>query len=80
MIANHQQYPLHPESQRKGAPEFCPVTGRQYWGHVTHPELGSVATYGGPFDTYTIPACDGEEVTVHRYDQDRAEWSTNGFI
>jgi hypothetical protein len=80
MIANRQQYNLHTDEQRRGAPEFCPITGRQYWGHVTHPELGSVPTYGGPFDTYTIPEVKDDDVLVHRYDQDAAEWSREGFL
>ena len=66
-------------------PFKCPITGREYWGHVTHPEHGSVPTYGGPFDTYMIPERTGEigaddEWTVERYDQDAAEWLTEGFL
>lgn len=66
-------------------PEVCPVTGRKYWGHVTHPSRGSIPTYGGPFDTYAIPDRTGEpgaddEWSVEHYDQDRGEWDTNGFL
>lgn len=68
-----------------GWPERCPVTGRKYWGHVTHPERGSVPTYGGPFDTYMIPERvhaigDDDEWSVERYDQDAAQWITEGFL
>lgn len=71
MIQNIQQYPLRSEDELKGAPQFCPVTGRQFWGYVTHPELGEVPTYGGPFDTYTIPEKDEDgEWETWRCDQD----------
>lgn len=66
-------------------PMLCPVTGLHYWGHVTHPQYGSVPTYGGPFDTYMVPERTGEigaddEWTVERYDQDAAQWLIEGFL
>lgn len=61
---------------RPVGPDRCPFTGREFWGNITHPELGEVATYGGPFDTYTLPARtdDDEEYFVRRFDHDRGHW------
>lgn len=60
----------------------CPITGRPYFMHIEHPDLGDVATYGGPFDSYTTPAVDdsdGErELRCERYDHDRGEWIEGG--
>jgi hypothetical protein len=44
-----------------------------------------VPTYGGPFDTYMIPERTGEvgaddEWSVERYDQDAAQWLSEGFL
>lgn len=69
-----------PHEEAKGT--ACPVTGRPYFMHLTHPELGQVPTYGGPYDSYTAPYAEGDpldpwherELTVHRYDHDRGHW------
>jgi hypothetical protein len=61
------------------APDRCPITGRKFWGNLDHPELGMVATYGGPYDTYTIPSPDEDgELRCERFDQDRGEWIEGG--
>lgn len=40
-----------------------------------HPELGYVPTYGGPYDSYTIPTRDGDgEFSCERYDHDVGGW------
>lgn len=60
----------------------CPITGRPYFMHIEHPKLGLVPTYGGPFDSYTIPVPDGDEsqkwhereMTCERYDHDAGSW------
>ncbi|MEE1886376.1 hypothetical protein [Pseudomonas carassii] len=36
-------------------PDECPITGRQFFMWIEHPDDGMVPTYGGPFDSYTIP-------------------------
>lgn len=49
---------------------------------LVHPELGLVPTYGGPYDSYTIPHMLGapseqmheRELEVHRYDHDIGSW------
>jgi hypothetical protein len=57
----------------------CPFTGRVYFMHIDHDELGHVPTYGGPFDSYTIPAPD-EDGNLHceRYDHDEGTWVDGG--
>lgn len=56
-------------------PDVCPVTGRQFFMWIEHPALGYVPTYGGPFDSYTIPTrgSDGE-FSRERYDHDFGGW------
>lgn len=64
------------------APAKCPITGRPFFMMLEHPELGWVPTYGGPYDSYTIPHPDGNadqpwherELLVHRYDHDLGGW------
>jgi hypothetical protein len=60
----------------------CPITGRPYFMHIEHPDLGEVPTYGGPFDSYTTPAVDDSdgdrELRCERYDHDRGEWIEGG--
>lgn len=57
----------------------CPITGRKFFTNVEHPELGMVATYGGPFDSYTIPELgDDDELRCERYDWDAGNWIEGG--
>lgn len=64
---------------RPVGPDHCPITGRKFWGNIEHPELGLVATYGGPFDTFTIPAIsDDGELRCERFDQDAGDWVEGG--
>lgn len=56
-------------------PEVCPVTGRQFFMWIEHPVQGYVPTYGGPFDSYTIPTRDSDgEFSCERYDHDFGGW------
>ena len=67
-------------------PEKCPITGRPFFMTLDHPELGRVPTYGGPYDSYTIPAPEGEptdpwherELRSERYDHDAGWWVEGG--
>lgn len=67
-------------------PEKCPITGRPFFMVLDHPELGPVPTYGGPFDSYTIPAPEGEptdpwherELRCERFDHDAGYWVEGG--
>jgi hypothetical protein len=52
---------------------------------LEHPELGMVPTYGGPYDSYTIPHLGGKadqpwherELRMYRYDHDLGGWRTD---
>ena len=65
-----------------GAPEpltNCPITDLKFFTNVEHPELGTVATYGGPFNSYTIPCLDEDgELRRERYDWDADHWIEGG--
>jgi hypothetical protein len=74
--------PVSGSSNPDLAPSKCPITSRPFFMSLKHPELGMVPTYGGPFDSYTIPQLDGKpdqpwherELFVHRYDHDLGNW------
>ncbi|MFV2939243.1 ead/Ea22-like family protein [Klebsiella michiganensis] len=56
-------------------PDVCPITGRRFFMWIDHPELGYVPTYGGPYDSYTIPTRDSDgEFSCERYDHDFGGW------
>ncbi|ELD6284771.1 ead/Ea22-like family protein [Salmonella enterica] len=62
-------------------PEVCPITGRRFFMWIEHPSLGYVPTYGGPFDSYTIPTRDSSgEFSCERYDHDFGGWVEGEFI
>lgn len=68
-----------PDSSKPIAPAHCPISGRKFWGNIDHPERGLIATYGGPFDTYSIPyLSDDNELRVECFDQDSGEWVEGG--
>lgn len=70
-------------------PAFCPVTFQPFFAWLFHPTKGWLPTYGGPFDSYTIPAPDVSqlkdkdrkrhdvELERLRYDHDEGEWRLN---
>jgi hypothetical protein len=68
-----QATPAHLRSEH---PQNCPVTLRPFFMVIEHPERGMVATYGGPFDSYTIPEVDPEDgrFRCERYDHDEGAW------
>ncbi|OAT53260.1 phage protein [Kluyvera georgiana ATCC 51603] len=56
-------------------PDVCPITRRKFFMWIEHPDLGYVPTYGGPFDSYTIPSGDSDgEFSCERYDHDVGGW------
>lgn len=77
--------PVAGEAKEDLAPPKCPITGRPFFVAIEHPELGMVPTYGGPYDSYTIPHLDGKpdqprherELYVYRYDHDLGGWRTD---
>lgn len=77
----------HPQATEPAAnwatyPEKCPITRRDFFMVIEHPELGMVPTYGGPYDSYTIPHMEGKpdqqmherELQCHRFDHDLGYW------
>ncbi len=51
-------------------PDVCPLTGRPFFMWID-----GEPTYGGPFDSYTIPTRDAEgEYSCRRYDHDDGAW------
>lgn len=69
-------------------PAQCPNTRRDFFMVIEHPDLGMVPTYGGPYDSYTIPEMTGQadqpwhkrELFVRRYDHDVGGWVEDEFI
>lgn len=69
-------------------PAQCPITRRDFFMVIEHPDLGIVPTYGGPYDSYTIPEMTGQadqpwhkrELFVRRYDHDVGGWVEDEFI
>ncbi|EGV9179122.1 ead/Ea22-like family protein [Salmonella enterica subsp. enterica serovar Stanley] len=62
-------------------PDVCPITGRKFFMWIEHEKLGYVPTYGGPFDSYTIPTRDSsDEYSCERYDHDVGGWVEGEFI
>lgn len=67
-------------------PDRCPITWLSFFMWIEHPTKGMVPTYGGPFDSYTIPEPDlpddpkakvlrhEVEFTRERYDHDEGAW------
>ena len=62
-------------------PECCPITGLQFFMEVYHPDHGYLPTYGGPYDSYTIPQQneDGEWYR-DRFDHDEGMWRDTEWI
>lgn len=64
-------------------PDKCPITRRDFFM-----EIDDVPTYGGPYDSYTIPEMLGtpeqpwheRELFVRRYDHDQDCWSDDEII
>lgn len=56
-------------------PKKCPITGKPYFMSIETPDGECVATYGGPFDSYTIPEKDDDgNFTTFRYCHDDDCW------
>jgi hypothetical protein len=56
-------------------PDKCPITKRTFFMLLLAPWDDVVPTYGGPYDSYTIPEPDEDgNYTVHRYDHDLGGW------
>ena len=66
-------------NQRPWCPDVCPITGLPFFMWIEHHETGQeVPTYGGPYDSYTIPVREKDgSYCRERYDHDRGGWLTD---
>ena len=73
MVAQPEQEPV------AWRPDVCPITGRPFFMWIEHHKTGQmVPTYGGPYDSYTIPVRDDDgSYCRERYDHDNGWWVTN---
>lgn len=57
-------------------PDVCPITSEPFFMWIEHHATGqSVPTYGGPYDSYTIPEKDQNgSYCRERYDHDEGCW------
>lgn len=70
------------KEMESAAPERCPITGLLFFMTIEDEDGRMVPTYGGPYDSYTIPEIDDEkglplherELTRRRYDHDEGAW------
>lgn len=60
-------------------PDVCPLTGLRFFMWIEHHKTGQmVPTYGGPYDSYTIPVRDDDgSFCRERYDHDFGGWRTD---
>lgn len=62
-------------------PDIDPITRYPLFMWIEHPELGCVPTYGGPYDSYTLPERDSNgELFRRRYDHDLGGWREDELI
>lgn len=62
-------------SESNKYPDKCPITNLPLFMEIEHPSLGLVPTYGGPYDSYTIPEVDDDgDFVRYRYDHDEGCW------
>jgi hypothetical protein len=64
------------EKQEPWCPDVCPITGLPFFMWIEHHKSGQIVpTYGGPYDSYTIPVRheDGSYCR-ERYDHDEGGW------
>lgn len=78
LVAQRQTRTSYTPVPELGRPP-CPITRRPWFMDLDHPELGLVATFGGPFDSYTIPEVDDDgALRCERYDHDAGDWVEGG--
>jgi hypothetical protein len=76
----NQSQPPTPENQAEARErQRCPITRRLWFMDIEHDDLGVVPTYGGPFDSYTVPEVDEDgHLRCERYDHDAGMWIEGG--
>ena len=77
-VASVAQQP-QAEAVQPWCPDVCPITGKPFFMWIEHHKTGqSVPTYGGPYDSYTIPVRDDDgSFCCERYDHDNGWWVTD---
>lgn len=73
---------VDPQASGWWCPDRCPITLAPFFMWLHHPDFGWVPTYGGPYDSYTIPEPELEEGIMrkdveyirYRYDHDLGGW------
>jgi len=69
------------QTAARWCPDECPITGRKFFMWIEHPDGGMVPTYGGPFDSYTIPTREGDQgFCCERYDHDYGGWRDDEMV
>ena len=67
--------------EQRWCPDVDPITRYPLFMWISHPELGYVPTYGGPYDSYTLTERDSNgEFFRHRYDHDFGGWVEDEYI
>lgn len=69
----------HNTQAARWCPDVCPFTGLRFFMWIEHHMTGAmVPTYGGPYDSYTLPVRDEDgSYSRERYDHDRGGWRTD---
>jgi len=71
-------------NKNQGYPAKCPLTNRPFFMLLETEDGTEVPTYGGPFDSYTIPQiCEGDEeesFIIQRYDHDFGGWAEDEAV
>lgn len=69
------------EQVERWRPDVCPLTGLPFFMWIAHHKTGlMVPTYGGPYDSYTIPERqDDGSYLRERYDHDGGCWLVDEF-
>ena len=76
---------------QRWCPDVCPITLRPFFMWIENEDGEEVPTYGGPYDSYTIPEPDipkdGQpkkrfdiEYTQRRYDHDQGGWTDEVIV
>lgn len=67
------------QAHDRWCPDICPITGQPFFMWIEHHATGQmVPTYGGPYDSYTIPVREGDgSYCRERYDHDNGWWVTD---
>ncbi len=73
------QQSIATDKEQGWCPDVCPLTGAPFFMWINHYQTGQmVPTYGGPFDSYTIPVKgDDGSYCRERFDHDRGHWLEN---